>query len=62
MLDALWRAGVEAEYFLAEDKDHGGVNDDLTSGDAMSQLVLGFLTRRVGTSGSGRPDQRDLGE
>jgi acetyl esterase/lipase len=48
MLVALWRAGVEGEYFLAERKDHGGVNDDLTSGDAMSRVVTEFLDRRVG--------------
>ena len=45
MLTALWRAGVAAEYFLAERKDHGGVNDDLTSGDAMSRVVTSFLER-----------------
>ena len=46
MLTALWRARVPAEYFLAEDKDHGGVNDDLTSGDTMSRVVTSFLERR----------------
>jgi acetyl esterase/lipase len=46
MLIALWRAGVPAEYFLAESKDHGGVNDDLTSGDAMSRVVTNFMERR----------------
>jgi hypothetical protein len=45
MLQALWRDGVEAEYFLAEEKDHGGVNDDLTSDDAMSRIVMSFLSR-----------------
>jgi hypothetical protein len=47
MMVALWRAGVPAEYYLAAEKDHGGVNRDLTSGDDMSRAVVDFLTRRV---------------
>ena len=46
MLTALWRARNSAEYFFAEEKDHGGVNDDVTSGDAMSRVVTAFLVRR----------------
>ena len=53
MLQALWRAGVPAEYFLAEEKDHGGVNDDLTSDDAMSRTVMAFLERGIGAGVAG---------
>lgn len=54
MLRALWRAGVAAEYFLAEDKDHGGVNEDLTSDDVLSRTVMSFLERWI-DSGAGAP-------
>jgi acetyl esterase/lipase len=50
MLTALWRAAIPAEYFFAAEKNHGGVNDDLTSGDAMSRAVTAFLDRTVATS------------
>jgi len=46
-LAALMEAGVEAEYYLAPDKNHGQVNADLTSGDALSRTVLSFLERYV---------------
>jgi acetyl esterase/lipase len=48
MLVSLWRAGIPGEYYLAQEKDHGGVNDDVTSDDAMSRVVMSFLARRVG--------------
>ena len=51
-LAALEEAGVEADYYLAPQKNHGQVNSDLTSGDALSQRVLSFLEAHVGAAPS----------
>jgi acetyl esterase/lipase len=45
MVAALWRAGIPADYFMAAEKDHGGVNEDVTSDDPMSRVVTAFLLR-----------------
>ena len=44
---ALREAGGEAEVFMAEGKDHGDVNRDVTSGDEMSRAILEFLVKRA---------------
>jgi arylformamidase len=48
---ALRAAGAEARVFMATDKNHGGVNRDVTSGDEMSRAIMGFFDQYLAAEG-----------